>query len=144
MHMHLLHVGTHAHATAPYTFDNCTRSGSPHNVLHSSSNSSWTLPAQPCFVPIPFQIGLGYLCNNNNTFSSYLSCGHWAETALEAFNPEDTIIVLNKTDLISHKQIGRGLDKCVQVNQTSLLVETWRGKILLKGAILRHIALPFG
>ena len=38
MHMHLLHVGTHAHATAPYTFDNCTRSGSPHNVLHSSSN----------------------------------------------------------------------------------------------------------
>ena len=31
------HVGTHAHATAPYTFDNCTRSGSPHNVLHSSS-----------------------------------------------------------------------------------------------------------
>ena len=22
------HVGTHAHATAPYTFDNCTRSGS--------------------------------------------------------------------------------------------------------------------
>ena len=23
MHMHLLHVGTHAHATAPCTFDNC-------------------------------------------------------------------------------------------------------------------------
>ena len=38
MHMHLLHVGTHAHATGPCTFDNCTRSGSPHNVLHSSSN----------------------------------------------------------------------------------------------------------
>ena len=39
MHMHLFHVGlgTHAHATAPCTFDNCTRSGSPHNVLHSSS-----------------------------------------------------------------------------------------------------------
>ena len=42
VHMHLLHVGlgTHAHATAPCTFDNCTRSGSPHNVLHSSSNNA--------------------------------------------------------------------------------------------------------
>ena len=32
MHMHL----THAHMNCS-TFDNCTRSGSPHNVLHSSS-----------------------------------------------------------------------------------------------------------
>jgi len=36
---------------------------------------------------------------------------------LKAFNPEDTIIVLNKTDLMSSKLIGRGLDNCVQVNQ---------------------------
>ena len=44
MLMQLLHVGTHAHATAPCTFDNCTRSGSPHNVLHSSSISKYELP----------------------------------------------------------------------------------------------------
>ena len=49
MHMHLLHVGTHAHATAPCTFDNCTHSGSPHNVLHSSSiYAAQFFPYQEC------------------------------------------------------------------------------------------------
>ena len=46
MHMHLLHVGTHVHATAPY---NCTRSGSPHNVLHSSSLCMIAFSVMKCF-----------------------------------------------------------------------------------------------
>ena len=44
-----------------------------------------------------------------------ISTGSWTVTALEAFNPEDTIIVLNKTDLLPHELIGRGLDKNIQV-----------------------------
>lgn len=46
---------------------------------------------------------------------SLISTGSWTATALEAFNPEDTIIVLNKTDLLPHELIGRGLDKNIQV-----------------------------
>lgn len=46
---------------------------------------------------------------------SFISTESWTATALEAFNPEDTIIVLNKTDLIPHELIGRGLDKSIQV-----------------------------
>ena len=49
MRMHLLHVVTHAHATAPCTFDNCTRSGSPHNVLHSSSIISFRSAVAACY-----------------------------------------------------------------------------------------------
>ena len=46
---------------------------------------------------------------------SLISTGSWTATALEAFNHEDTIIVLNKTDLLPHELIGRGPDKNIQV-----------------------------
>ena len=59
MHMHLLHVGTHAHATAPYTFDNCTRSGSPHNVLHSSSYYEFMMSYKLIQPAVNIGIGIG-------------------------------------------------------------------------------------